>query len=264
MHNPVHRQGVRYSNANVAQKFGGNRLSGGAQNRMDFRGRSGQQVLHAGAGAALGAGAGAALGTALGGSRGAAGARPRAGDLKPGGRPSGGERPSAKRPAARPTTVASRGGSNAFGNISSGRQANLQAARGRASLGGGGGGISRGGGHGISRGGAGGFARGGGGGFARGGGGRGGRRSDIRLKHDIVLLGRLDNGLGFYRFVYNGGHKAYVGVIAQEVEAVRPKAVARGADGYLRVYYDKLGLKFEPYDQWVASGARVPYGWVAH
>src|SRR5262245_18001929 len=28
------------------------------------------------------------------------------------------------------------------------------------------------------------------------------RRSDIELKQDIVLLGRLDNGLGFYRFHY--------------------------------------------------------------
>src|SRR5215467_9559030 len=36
VHNPVHRQGVRYANANVAQKFGGNRnaVAGGAQNRM--------------------------------------------------------------------------------------------------------------------------------------------------------------------------------------------------------------------------------------
>ncbi len=40
-HNPAHRQGVRYANANVAQKFGASR--GGAQNRMDFRGRGGQQ-----------------------------------------------------------------------------------------------------------------------------------------------------------------------------------------------------------------------------
>ena len=64
--------------------------------------------------------------------------------------------------------------------------------------------------------GGGGDFRGGGG---RGGGGRGGggRRSDMRLKHDIVLLGRLDDGLGYYRFVYNGGHTAYVGVMAQEV-----------------------------------------------
>jgi hypothetical protein len=40
-HNPDHRHGVRYANANVAQKFGGNRnaIAGGAQNRLDFRGR---------------------------------------------------------------------------------------------------------------------------------------------------------------------------------------------------------------------------------
>jgi hypothetical protein len=32
----------------------------------------------------------------------------------------------------------------------------------------------------------------------------------------------------------------------------------RGRDGYLRVYYDKLGVKFESYDRWIASGARIP------
>ena len=82
-------------------------------------------------------------------------------------------------------------------------------------------------------GGFGGGGRGGGfGGGGRGGGGRGGggRRSDMRLKHDIVLLGRLDDGLGYYRFVYNGGHTAYVGVMAQEVrtvEAVPPHRMRR-------------------------------------
>ena len=106
-------------------------------------------------------------------------------------------------------------------------------------------------------------ARGGGGGFRGGGGrggGRGGRRSDIRLKHDIVLLGHLDNGLGFYRFSYNGSDKAYVGVMAQEVQKVVPTAVARGEDGYLKVYYDKLGLTFETYDRWIQSGSHVPTG----
>src|SRR5262249_18906536 len=108
------------------------------------------------------------------------------------------------------------------------------------------------------RGGGGGMRAGGGG---RGGGGRGGgRRSDVRLKHDITLLGHLDNGLGFYRFAYNGSSKAYVGVMAQEVQAVVPAAVARGRDGYLRVPYDKLGLKFQTYGQWAASGARIPVG----
>ena len=119
----------------------------------------------------------------------------------------------------------------------------------------------------MSRGGmSGGFGGGGrGGGFGgggRGGGGRGGgggrRRSDMRLKHDIVLLGRLDDGLGFYRFVYNGGHTTYVGVMAQEVETVMPEAVMRGADGYMRVSYDLLGLPFETYEQWVATGAHLP------
>ena len=86
------------------------------------------------------------------------------------------------------------------------------------------------------------------------------RRSDMTLKHDISLLGYLDNGLGFYRFSYNGSHKAYVGVMAQEVQTVMPAAVLRGSDGYLRVSYDSLGLKFQTYDQWTASGARLPTG----
>ena len=114
----------------------------------------------------------------------------------------------------------------------------------------------------------GGGARGGfGGGGARvghHGGGRGGggggarRRSDVRLKHDLVLLGRLDDGLGYYRFTYNGGHTSYVGVMAQEVQNVMPEAVTRDTDGYLRVSYDKLGLPFETYDQWLVTGARLP------
>ena len=118
------------------------------------------------------------------------------------------------------------------------------------------------GGGGRGGGGFGGGGRGGGGfGGGRGGGGRGGggaRRSDMRLKHDIVLLGRLDDGLGYYRFVYNGGHTAYVGVMAQEVRTVAPEAVMRGADGYMRVSYDVLGLPFETYEQWVATGAHLP------
>jgi Ricin-type beta-trefoil lectin domain-like/Chaperone of endosialidase len=130
--------------------------------------------------------------------------------------------------------------------------------------GGGGGGhrfVHRGGGGGH-HGGGGGHHGGGGGGHHGGGGGGGhhggGRRSDIRLKHDIVLLGRLDNGLGFYRFSYNGSDKAYVGVIAQEVQAVKPQAVVRGRDGYLRVYYDELGLRMQSWDEWVAGGRKIP------
>ena len=73
-----------------------------------------------------------------------------------------------------------------------------------------------------------------------------------------MLLGTLDNGLGFYRFAYHGSEKTYVGVMAQEVLAVMPEAVVQGRDGYLRVLYEKLGLKFETYKQWSSSGAQLP------
>jgi hypothetical protein len=128
-------------------------------------------------------------------------------------------------------------------------------------MGGGGGGARMGGGGGgggARMGGGGGGGRGGGGGGGRGGGGGGGRRSDIALKHDIVLLGHLNNGIGFYRFSYNGSDKAYVGVMAQEVQTVMPEAVVRGHDGYLRVFYGKLGVTFQTYQQWIAAGAHVP------
>jgi hypothetical protein len=51
-----------------------------------------------------------------------------------------------------------------------------------------------------------------------------------------------------------------VGVMAQEVQKVAPHAVVRGRDGYLRVRYHRLGLRFQTYDRWVASGGRIPGG----
>ena len=104
----------------------------------------------------------------------------------------------------------------------------------------------------------GGMGGGGGGGGMGGGGGGGGGMSDVRAKHAITLLGQLDNGLGFYRFSYLGSDQAYVGVMAQEVEAVRPEAVVHHNDGYLRVDYDKLGFQMQTYEEWVAAGERIP------
>jgi hypothetical protein len=41
--------------------------------------------------------------------------------------------------------------------------------------------------------------------------------------------------------------------------AVKPEAVVRGRDGYLSVYYDKLGLRFQTWDQWLATtGTAAP------
>jgi hypothetical protein len=158
--------------------------------------------------------------------------------------------------------VGNRGHGGHAAHRGGGRQ-NL-AARGGMHRGGGGMHAHRGGGGmhamGGMRGGGGMHAMGGmrgGGGFRGGGGGRG-RRSDIRVKHDVALLGYLDNGLGFYRFSYNGSTRVYVGVMAQDVQQVMPAAVMRGRDGYLRVDYTRLGLKFQSYNQWIASGAHLP------
>ena len=252
-HNADHRQGVRYNNADVRQKFAKTDLQAGKAARQDFRGKDGQKVSDADRGRP--------------GDR----ERPAAGDRdRPGGgnrdrpeaRDSGGRRDAGKGGAGKasqspgqkasskagekasrqPTQKASQRPSKpqrdtAFSNVQSGAKTRAQADRGRQSLGGGG----------APR-----MAVGGGGG--RGG----GRRSDIALKHDITLLGRLDNGVGFYRFSYNGSDRAYVGVMAQEVQTIVPEAVMRGRDGYLRVFYDKLGLKLQTYERWKASGGHIP------
>lgn len=249
-HRPEHRGNVGYNNSNVAQRFGNNGNRQGVQNRMDFRGNSGKQVLNPGGDRR---GAGNTVGS---GNR--VSTRPSTG--------AGGNRT-----AARPSTRPSGGRQTAGrGNVQHNRSARGPSHAARQSLasrgGGGGRQVSRGGGGGTRMASAGGGMRMGGGGMRagggghRGGGGRGGggRRSDIELKHDIALIGYLDNGLGFYRFSYNGSNRAYVGVIAQEVLQVIPEAVTRGPDGYLRVQYDKLGVPFQSYEQWIRTGARVP------
>jgi hypothetical protein len=232
-HNSAHRQGVRYNNANVQQRFGNNNIRAGANDRMDFRGKGGQQVLNPGNSRPSAGDRAANIGDRAGNRGNQAGDRV----ANRGGRDSGNR---ANRGDAGNRSAAvnrARGGGL---NVSSGRAASVASARGRASFASAGGGF-----------------RGGGGGGFRGGRG-GGRRSDLALKHDVVLLGYLENGLGYYRFSYLGNDKAYVGVIAQEVQAVVPDAVTRGGDGYLRVYYEKLGLKFRSYHDWLAGGAQIP------
>jgi uncharacterized protein DUF3300/endosialidase-like protein len=259
-HNPAHRGAVPYRDRNVAQQFG---RPGQAAARESFRGTADagrREVGRQGAGKLGQHGGGAKLGAAVAAGAAAGAVAKRA----PGDRAGAGKQarstPAAEhRQASRPKQTArpSQGAGNRqvaqHRQEATKRQASAprqQAARRQAS-------VPRPApmrhasapsrSH-ISRGAGGARA------MARGG----GRRSDIRLKHDIKLLGRLDNGLGFYRFVYDGEEKAYVGVMAQEVRMVTPEAVVRGRDGYFRVLYDKLGLKFQSYEQWLASGARIP------
>ena len=290
-HNADHRHGVKYNNADVRQKFAKNDIQAGKGARQDFRGKDGQKVIDS---ARPGAGNRPGAGDRPGGEdrdRSGAGDRPGAGASKGGERPTaksadrpgggqkaaqkpaqkpaakpsasradrpGGDQKAAQKPAQKPAAKPSTSRDTAFSNVQSGAKTRAQADRGRQSMGGGGGAprVAGGGGGGprVSPGGGG--PRGGGGG-GRGGGG-GGRRSDIALKHDIVLLGRLANGLNFYRFSYYDSDKAYVGVMAHEVQKVAPQAVRRGRDGYLRVFYEQLGLGFQTYKQWIASGAHLP------
>jgi hypothetical protein len=70
--------------------------------------------------------------------------------------------------------------------------------------------------------------------------------SDIRMKENIIPMGSLPNGLPFYQFEYKpefkdiAGHGQFVGVMAQDVEMVRPEAVLTTSDGYKMVNYGVL------------------------
>src|SRR5262249_4228702 len=100
-HNAAHRGGVRYNKVNVQNRFGNNNIRAGANQRMDFRGRSGNQVLNPGGGNRPGGGAGVGAGANRPGGGGGNVAN------RPGGGGAGANRPSqrpsaANRPAQRP------------------------------------------------------------------------------------------------------------------------------------------------------------------
>ena len=266
-HNGAHRGSVPYRNNAAAQKFGGQSAGNRAGNRQGAGGAGGAGNRQ-GLGGQGGAGQkGAGAGSKGGGGQKGAGSKGGGGQKSAGKGGGGGQKGAGNRGGGGGNKAASKGG----GNRSANRGSQGAARSGNVSRGGGGGARMGGGGGGMHRaaggmgGRGGGGMRMGGGGGGRGGGGRGGgRRSDITVKHDIAYLGQLDNGLGFYRFTYNGSDKAYVGVMAQEVQVIRPDAVSRDAAGILRVHYDRLGVRFQTYDRWLREGAHVPARVMAH
>lgn len=84
--------------------------------------------------------------------------------------------------------------------------------------------------------------------------------SDVRVKRDITPIAKLENGLRLYRYRYAWSDTLYVGVLAQEVLEVAPSAVSRGADGYLRVDYARLGLRMQLWEEWIASHSNMVEG----
>ena len=63
-------------------------------------------------------------------------------------------------------------------------------------------------------------------------------------------IAKLESGLRLYRHRYAWSDTLYVGVMAQDVLEVAPYAVSRGADGYLRVNYARLGLRMQLWEEW--------------
>lgn len=70
--------------------------------------------------------------------------------------------------------------------------------------------------------------------------------SDRRLKENIVHHGvHKATGLNIYDFNYIGQKGRYRGVMADEVEKVKPEAVMRDGNGIASVNYAMLGIPFE-------------------
>jgi hypothetical protein len=65
--------------------------------------------------------------------------------------------------------------------------------------------------------------------------------SDDRLKENIELLHRRDDGLGIYRFRYAGIY--YEGALASDVERIYPEAVRVNDNGFKMVDYDAIGVE---------------------
>jgi hypothetical protein len=61
--------------------------------------------------------------------------------------------------------------------------------------------------------------------------------SDARAKEDIEKIAETKDGMGLYSYRYKGDPKTQIGLMAQEVAKKKPKAVAVGGDGLMRVNY---------------------------
>lgn len=83
--------------------------------------------------------------------------------------------------------------------------------------------------------------------------------SDERLKENIKEVGQLENGLPIYSYNFKGSPKTEIGLIAQEVEQVKPETVTENEDGLKMVNYEEA-VKLRdggPVDSNRASTARL-------
>ena len=69
--------------------------------------------------------------------------------------------------------------------------------------------------------------------------------SDKTLKENIVKVGKSPSGFNIYEWNYLWSPERFRGVIAQEVQKVKPQAVLSNIFGYLMVDYNKLDVNME-------------------
>ncbi len=70
--------------------------------------------------------------------------------------------------------------------------------------------------------------------------------SDIRLKENIIKVGKALSGLNIYEWNYKSApNSRYRGVMAQEVSMKFPEAVKLESDGFLSVIYDLIDVNME-------------------
>lgn len=63
--------------------------------------------------------------------------------------------------------------------------------------------------------------------------------SDERAKEVIKPLAKLKNGLTVYLYRYLGGVSEHIGLLAQDVEKIRPEAIVKLANGFKAVDYER-------------------------
>ena len=69
--------------------------------------------------------------------------------------------------------------------------------------------------------------------------------SSKKLKDNIVKIGESISGYNVYKFNYKGDSKKYIGVIAEEIQQLKPEAVRMLPNGYLGVNYNLLDVEFK-------------------
>ena len=64
------------------------------------------------------------------------------------------------------------------------------------------------------------------------------------LKENIFKVGKSSEGHNVYKFNYKNNPTNYIGVIAEEVQKIKPEAVFKMANGFLGVNYDLIDVDF--------------------